>query len=217
MTPSFIDTNILISYCNPFDRFHVQAVEFINSRCPTPIYLITTIREEFMKRVQDSVYNLLDRINYRGLRLTQGLQFNRFMQRLRRELRGEGFLELIISHFNDYIATSHTNNITYSMISRFLTEFPNSLINCIKNLTGSWIEIPNDLNLYHRFQFRNYENYIRNYIHYPDVTHICIGIHESQMRNNQRINYTFYTNDHSWQHIPLGSYRNFNIELTNFR
>lgn len=215
MTPSFIDTNILISYCNPLERFHDQAVEFINS-CPTPIYLITTIREEFMKRVQDSVYNVLELINYRGLRLTQGLQINRFRQILRRELRGEGFLDLIIDHFNSYIATSHTTNINYSITSRFLIEFPNSLTDCIKNLTESWIEIPIDLNLYRRFPFRNYENFIRKYIHYPDVIHICIGIHESQMRNNRSNNYTFYTNDQSWQHIPLGTYSNFNIELTNF-
>jgi len=216
MTPCFIDTNILIYYCNPLDRFHSQAVEFIG-RCPTPIYLITTIREEFMKRIQDSVYNVLDLINYRGLNLTRGLQINRFNQILRRELRGEGFLDLIIDHFNNYMLTSHTSNINYSIISRFLMEFPNNLTDCIKNLTASWIEIPNDLNLYHRFPFRNCENFIRRYIHYPDSIHICIGIHESQLRNNRANNFTFYTNDQSWQYIPLDSYNNFSIELTNFR
>lgn len=215
MTPSFIDTNILISYCNPLDRFHNQAVEFIK-RCPTPIYLITTIREEFLKRLQDSVYNVLDLVKYRRIKLTYGVRFNRFEDILNRELRDDGFLRLIITYFKDYISASHTSDITYSIITKFLIEFPNTLTECIKNLTESWMEIPNDLNIYRRFPFTKYESLIRKNIHYPDVTHICIGIHESQMRNNQSNNYTFYTNDRSWQHIPLDSYNNFHIELTNF-
>ena len=215
MTPSFIDTNIFISYCNPLDRFHNQAIEFINI-CPRPIYLITTIREEFMKRVQDSVYKILDLVRDRRLGLTYGEPFNRFRQRLNRVLRNDGFLMFIISHFNNYILTSNTSNITYSIVSKFLVEFPNNLTDCIKTLTESWTEIPNDLNIYNRYRFKQYENFVRKYIHYPDVTHICIGIHQSQMRNNRFNNYIFYTNDHSWQHIPLDSYNNFRIELANF-
>lgn len=214
MTSYFIDTNVLISYCDPHGRFHTQAVEFMNKLAGS-IYLITTIREEFMKIVFDSVHEVSKLANY-VINIGSALSFKKFIERMKRELHHVGLLDYMVSFFNSYHSTAAVSSVTYELVMRFVIEFPTFLVNCFSTLTEAWEEIPNDLNIYFRNPYRRYENHVRKHAHYPDVTHICIGIYESQLRSNRRNDYVFFTNDHSWQDIPLDSYANFRIELVPF-
>jgi len=218
----FIDSNIIIGYCNPLDIFHDVSVEFFREKDKYHTFLLFSVQEEFYRKMEYEKNKFLTNILGRH----SLLRFPKLQKIINKKqnipiIQQSNFLKYIVHLFQKNKITE----ISYTKIIEVFDEYKHVLRSRFNNLIGNWIKKPY-MNQHHIIykdrDYLFYYNLLSPYIHRLDAVHLSLACYEVRRRNrrNRSHEYYFYTNDSDWLYKNLNSkinIRNFTIKRINYR
>jgi len=206
----FIDTNLILGYCNFLDKFHNLSKDLLdplNQMYSKFIYLLYTVEMEFNKKIQFEINEFMQKINnyltnnisnITEIKQTWG-KLNNFEKYIFNLLEQEKLVE-----------------VCHSDILKISSKYLHKLRKSFDTLTKEWIKRPRveEYSLILRTKvYLAYYNKISRLIHYPDSLHITLAVHETIKKDPKATlhKFIFYTADTEWSRI------NSIIEISNFR
>lgn len=212
----FIDTNIIIGYCNQFDYLHEVAIDFFKDKRKKniPIFLLFSVQEEFYSKIQKEAENFISLLKPELHYVISDLDDLKSKNPI---LEYNKFFKFIINLLQD----KKLENISFSDAQLCFLEVIQKLRKRFDELVGNWIKRPfkkqyvtvlND-DIY-KYYYNKLDN-IGNKIHKPDTIHLALASYEVRKRNIKRKDhqYTFYTDDKNWINYDLESV----IRIPNFK
>lgn len=204
----FIDTSLIIGYCNPSDRLHEVCLSFFKDLerfylqgSNIPIFLLYSIQREYRYKIQKVYDEFIARVKPF---LRKGSHNERSLRDIEKHVLGaqtEQFDKYIITLFKE--KNIRTVNITN--LFSILKSFYRILLKRFLDFTQKWIKRPL-VRPYRQTKndpiYKKYFNLIKNHIHHPDSEHLALAAHEVYNRNAHRgpqnYGYRFYTDDNEW-------------------
>lgn len=194
----FVDTNIVLGRCNPFDRLHPITIPFfdaiLNKRA---IFLLHSVEKEF----------------YRKIRITRITFEQKIVKKLQRETKPN--LEDVKHEFLndpdnkeyqfekyifDLMEKDNIETVSYSSMMKPLSKFISTMRFNFKKLINHWIVRPK-ANNYQTIlsdpQYIMFINKIGDLLHYPDKRHLALAGFVALNRNGSH-EYLFYTDDNQF-------------------
>ena len=196
----FIDTNLIIGYCNPLDRLYDVTIQFFKDKKDRNTFLLFTVQEEFYKKLIKEQYNFINKVLGYHTQLTFPELKNVIQKRKKSpKFKDMNFLKYILKLFLD----NKIKIITYSSCMEIFNQYYQKLKLRFDNLVKNWIKKPHMLDhqlIYHDKIYIHYLDILKNHIHDPDRKHLALACYEVKLRNlrNRDHNYFFYTDDQDW-------------------
>ena len=211
----FVDSNIIMGYCNPEDTFHDVAIGFFNEKPSRQILLLFSIQEEYFRKIEDERTFFFNEI-IRKIRTMDFPSLQSVIQRAQSKpkYKNNNFIKYLLSLFNKKKIT----HVTYTILHEIFREYSKNLREQFNNLTQNWIKKPHMKNHTTIFKDQIYLHYFNKLksakIHDLDAKHLALAAYEVRSRNrrNRYHQFYFYTNDKDW--IRMGV--DFNINIRNF-
>ncbi|MHA1659058.1 MAG: hypothetical protein ACTSUT_08060 [Promethearchaeota archaeon] len=205
----FIDTSLIIGYCNPSDRLHEVCVSFFrdleglypHGRPNVPIFLLYSIQIEYRYKVQKVYDEFIARVKPF---LMRGSHNERSLKEIEKHVLGaktEQFDKYIIILFKE----KNIRIVNIINLISILNSFHRILLKNFSDFTQKWIKRPL-VRVFPKTRndpiYNTYFNLIKSHIHYPDSEHLALAAHEVCNRNTHRgtqnYEYGFYTDDNEW-------------------
>ena len=211
----FVDSNIIMGYCNPKDYLYDVAKAFFNEKHSRQMFLLFSVREEFIRKIEDERTFFFTEF-IRPINTMDFPKLQRIIQKAQSnpKYQNNKFLEYILSLFKNRNIT----HVSYTDLQEVFSEYNKNLKKEFDTLTQNWIKRPYMKNHTTIFQDRIYLNYYNNLrkvsIHFYDAKHLALAGYEVRARNrrNREHQYFFYTDDRGILNKNLGSI----IKLPNF-
>lgn len=216
----FIDTNLIIGYCNPSDRLNSISRDFFSELKPHyrtgkkySIFLLYSIQKEFRFKIQ-KVFN--DFLTLIKPFLISGSNHKRTIDEIKGYLskrHNDNFYNYVIGLMKEH----NLNIVGVSDLFKISNKFYIQSLKCFRILTESWILRPSYKD-YHavlnKSSYLNFKNKLEGFIHVEDQEHIALAAYEVDYRNTRGREsdalYTFYTDDSEWTINNLNSKININ-------
>lgn len=211
----FVDSNIIIGYCNPEDTFHEVGKGFFKEKPSRQTLLLFSIQEEYLRKIEDERAIFYNEI-IRNIRIDfPSLQ--RIIRRVQSKLKykNNNFIKYILSILEQKSIT----HVSFTILHEVLSEYTKNLRDQFKNLTQNWIKRPfmkNHTTIFKDRIYLHYFNILRSTgLHTLDSKHLALASYEVRSRNRRNRNhqYFFYTNDKDWFQLRLESH----INIKNFK
>lgn len=212
----FIDTSLIIGYCNPSDRLHEVCLTFFKDLerlyshgSNIPIFLLYSIQCEYRYKIQKVYDEFIARVKPF---LMGGSHNERSLRDIKRHVLGaktEQFDKYIITLFKE----KNIKIVNITNLFSILKSFNRILLKNFSVFTKKWIKRPlispycqrkNDP-IYKTKNdpiYKKYLTLIKKHIHHPDSEHLALAAHEVCDRNARRgpqnYRYRFYTDDNGW-------------------
>ncbi|MGQ4874599.1 MAG: hypothetical protein ACP6IY_11075 [Promethearchaeia archaeon] len=214
----FIDTGIIIGYCNEYDYLHEVSTAFFNEKNSRNCILLFSVHEEFIKKI----YKELNEFEIRVSSLIQiynGISLRRLRDKLSRKTNfyRENFLRLFLMWFYNkgitFIEKKDLDLMINDCRKIFLDEFD--------SLTQNWIKSPPKKNQMTIFSDNDYISYKNSLLSIPiddyDKRHLCLAAYYVTKKNKERNHnhtYYFYSDDGKWFNYNLDNILNVrNLEI----
>lgn len=191
----FIDSNIILGYCNPYDRLHLVTVPFFNAISnKRHIFLLHSIEKEYYRKIRHIRIDFEKKIT-RKLKQIDELSTEdvkcEFLTNP--NTRSYNFEKYIFELFKE----DNITTITYSSMMKPLSKFISRMRYEFRMLTAHWIVRPKAKDypttiLESRYLF--YKNKIGLYLHSPDDEHLSLAAFFVENRSGPH-DYFFYTDD----------------------
>lgn len=191
----FLDTNIIIGYCNSFDRLHPVAIPFINSITnKRTIFLLLSVEKEYYRKIRKIRINFEKKI-FREFRKDNELELQEIKQKFLSIPNNKDY------YFEKFIFENYEkkgiSNINHGNLMKILSAFISQMRYNFKQLINHWIVRPR-AEVYQTILsdplYLQYFNRIRNYLHFEDCRHLALAIYiiKNRARGHE---YFFYTDD----------------------
>jgi len=204
----FIDTNLILGYCNFLDRFHFLAIDLLdtlNINWSKYIILLSSIEKEFNFKIQKEI-DTFER------KLDTFFERDTYMLTTIKEEWGP------LNNFDKYIfnlfTKAHLEQIDYTDFFKISLKYYRELSIEFDKLTKDWIKRPNidERSIVNNTKiYKKYFKKVSKLIHYPDNKHITLAIYEVLRKRSIEHEYLFYTMDNSWMGLDI------KIGVKNFR
>ena len=211
----FIDSNIIMGYCNPEDTFHEVGKGFFKEKPSREMLLLFSIQEEYLRKIEDErafFYNEIIRkirIDFPSLQ-----RIIRIVQS-KSKYKNNNFIKYILS----ILKQKGITHVSFTILQEVFSEYTKNLRDQFKNLTQNWIKRPYMKNHTMIFKDQIYLYYFNKLnatgIHPLDSKHLALASYEVRSRNRRNRNHQFYfyTNDKDWFQLRLDSH----INIKNFK
>ncbi|MHA1285513.1 MAG: hypothetical protein ACTSQP_23660 [Promethearchaeota archaeon] len=218
----FIDSNIIMGYCNPLDKFHDVANAFFSEKEDRRTFLLFSIQQEFNKKILKEINDFTSLMFQTSGKLT----FPRLEDIIRKRIndskfQNQSFLKYILNLFKK----NQIDLITPTSLLKIQIQYIETLYSRFNTLVKNWIKRPHmDQHqlIFKDNVFLHYYDELQKYIHEEDAKHLSLACYEVRLRNrrNREHEYYFYTNDQEWIYKNLESIikiKNFHIKKILYR
>jgi len=195
----FIDTNLIFSYCNPFDSLNQISIDFFQDKDPYHTFLLFSVQEEFYRKVQD-VVNQFSRV-IRPLVRTSLIPFKRLEKGVRKNtiLNNTSLTDLFLNGFT----VRNIKEISHTGFNEEIQQFNAYIRQEFNTLIIHWIKRPHMsqyATVLNTKMFNTYNIKLKRYTHFDDAKHLALASYEVRQQNKIKSNrnYFFYTYDKDW-------------------
>lgn len=194
----FIDTGIIVGWCNTFDRLHDKCVELIKSLNPSSNYLLYSVQVEYRNKIQEIQDTFLNNVTP-IFKSESTISIEDLQQNYPKNTRNENFDASIIHRLKSMKLEEISINDILAVVKGIYFE----LLNRYKKLTKSWIRKPS---WYGYETVINTEDYKKFYelaktcVHATDREHLALAMYiiKQRSRVDKPFNFIFFTTDKKW-------------------
>ena len=202
----FVDTNLLIGGCIPFDYLHDACVSFFEEKEKRRTFLLFSVEAEFFKKIQAEMISFSSMVGP-ALRDTI-VDLSRLIKRKERLPHHEelNFLKYIFH----LCKTNEIKELSHASLIEIKMAYFRTLKEDFDVLTHNWIKHPHMIGhptLLNDKIYRTHYLRLKKEIHEVDTRHLALAALEVEKRNRKHKghHYFFYTNDKEWIEKDLES------------
>jgi predicted nucleic acid-binding protein len=191
----FLDTNIILGYCNSFDRLHPVAEPFIDSITnKRTIFLLLSVEKEYYRKIR-KIRIGFEKKMLRAFRINKELELQETKTKFLSDPDNKNIsFETFIFETYERRGITHIN---YGNLMKILSAFISQMRYNFKQLINHWIVRPRAEDYQTVLSdplYLQYFNQIRNYLHFDDCKHLALAIYIIKNRPGDH-EYFFYTDD----------------------
>ncbi|HEC40050.1 hypothetical protein LCGC14_1175020 [marine sediment metagenome] len=211
----FVDSNIIMGYCNPEDTFHDVANGFFNEKPSRQILLLFSIQEEYLRKIEDERAFFYNEI-IRKIKTNDFPTLQSVIQRVQSQQKfmNNNFIKFFLS----LIKKKGITYVSFTILQDIFSEYSKNLRDQFNNLTQNWIKKPHMTDHTTIFKDKIFLHYfnklIANHVHQLDARHLALAAYALRTnRKNRNHQFYFYTNDKDWIKNAL----EIHINIRNFK